>query len=137
MAKVCIQCDKKLGMFQKPVDSVYCSTTCRDAAKAQIVEHERISAERVQEAERISQELVQKQAAQAADAARRGTCPKCSKAWTYVAGGGPGGSHRGDCPACGFSATFVEIETCKTCRGFSMIMETEKTGRCPRCKSKR
>jgi len=137
MAKACIQCDKKIGMFHKPVDGIYCSEACRDGAKAQIAEHERLSQERSVEAERISQELVQRQAVDAADAARRGTCPKCSKPWNYVAAGGPDGSHRGECSACSFSANFVDIDMCPTCRGYSMVIEADKSGRCPRCKSRR
>lgn len=133
MAKVCIQCDKKLGMFSKPIDGIYCSEACQNAAKAQIVENERRSQERVVEAERISQEIVQKQAAAVVAAAKIGTCPKCGKPWTVT---GAGKEHKGEC-SCGFSAAFADIENCSTCRGPSMIIAADGTGKCPRCKSRR
>jgi hypothetical protein len=135
MAKVCIQCDKKLGMFQKPVDGIYCSVACRDGAKAQIVENERRSQERIVEAERASQRHVQEQAVAAAQAARLGTCPKCSKQWSVTDVGGS--EHKGECPSCSFSASFVDIEHCKTCRGPSMIVAADGSGKCPRCKSRK
>lgn len=135
MAKVCIQCDKKLGMFQKPIDGIYCSDTCRDAAKAQIVDNERRSQERIVEAERISQELVHKQAAAVATAAKLATCPKCTKPWKMSEAGGK--NHKGECSQCGFSITFADVENCPTCRGPSMVVDADGSGKCPRCKSRR
>ncbi len=137
MAKVCIQCDKKIGLFQKPLDGIYCSETCRDAAKAQIVEHERRSAELVVESQRAAEQQARQSAAAEAEASRRQSCAKCGKPWTYVQGGGPEGTNSGQCPTCGFSATFIDIETCPTCTGFSLLVAADKTARCPRCKWRR
>jgi len=135
MAKICVQCDKKIGLFKSPVDGIYCSTECRDAAKRDIADNDRRAAERQVEQARAEQEAAVHAAEQAAqarvDAATKSTCPKCGTAWKFVEGSG--GTHHGDCTKCGLSTDFVRIEKCPTCTGMSLVVAPDGA-RCPRCK---
>lgn len=135
-----MQCDKKIGLFKSPIDEIYCSYACRDAARKDIADNERRAVERKAEEERISQAAVA-QAAEAveqarAEAALKATCPKCGAGWKYAAGGGSGGSDHGDCAKCGLSVDFREIEKCPTCTCMSLVVQAEGA-RCPRCKFRR
>lgn len=137
MAKVCVQCDKKMGLFSKTIDGVFCSYECRTASREAIAANERRAQDRKVEAEHAARDAAAATAAADAEAkaaaARLRTCPKCSAEWRFVASGGEGGAHRGECPKCGFAASFSDIERCPTCTSVSLLVEA--TGaRCPRCK---
>ena len=89
MARICVQCDKKIGLFKTPIEEIYCYNTCRDAARHDIAENERRSAERKVQEEHAAQ-VAEERAAEAvanarADAALKATCPKC---------GAPGNTRR-------------------------------------------
>jgi hypothetical protein len=140
MAKLCVQCDKKIGMFKTPIDGIYCSYECRDAGRRDIADNERRAVElKAHEAEsqRASEVAAATQAAQtrAQDAVKR-ACPKCGAAWRYAAGGGSAGLDLGECGKCGFSAQFNEIEKCPTCTSMSLVVDGQGA-RCPRCKFRR
>ena len=140
MARICVQCDKKIGLFKTPIEEIYCSYTCRDAARQDIAANERRALERKVEAERAAQ-AAEVQAAEAAkqaraDAAQKSTCPKCGSEWKYSAGAGPGANNHGDCSKCGLSVDFSRIEKCPTCTGMSLIIQADGA-RCPRCKFRR
>lgn len=139
MAKVCIQCDKKIGLFSSAIEGVYCSAQCRDASRRAIEDNERRSHDRIVEAEKAARDAAA--AAAAADAAakaaaaRLACCPKCGAAWR-VEPGPSEGSRRGDCAKCGLAVVFKDIEKCPTCTQTSLIVE-ESGARCPRCKFRR
>jgi hypothetical protein len=140
VAKVCVQCDKKIGLFHKAIDEIYCSYTCRDAGRNDIVENERRSTERLAEAEQLAKQAklaTEAAAAKAkADALVKLTCPKCSAAWRYVEAGEGGSLHSGACEKCGLSVQFSAIERCPTCTCMSLVVEADRA-RCPRCKYRR
>jgi hypothetical protein len=148
----CLHCDKKIGFLKKPVDGVYCTTTCRDDALAQLLLREREMAF-LREEQMMREEAVEHAGVRECleiEAARlRGTsdvvlrpdlnatpCPKCGGNWHHLHGGGALGRDRGKCPSCGLEAEFIAIETCANCRCHSLIVESEDDARCPRCKSR-
>jgi hypothetical protein len=141
MAKVCIQCEKKIGFFQTPIDGVYCSYKCRDAARREIAENDRRSQERMSaarvRAEEEARESQRRAELEQAHARVLASCPKCGSEWAYVHSGGPGGAHTGDCARCGFSADFTAIEKCPVCTAASLVVAPDGDARCPRCKYRR
>jgi hypothetical protein len=136
MAKVCAQCDQKIGMFKKPIDGIYCSYGCRDAARKEIEDNQKRAAEAAAATEREAKEVEARAAATAAqaqaDTALKSTCPKCGAAWKYVAGT----PDTGACDKCGFSSEFTAIEKCPTCTFMSLVVSASGA-RCPRCKFRR
>ncbi len=136
MAKLCVQCESKIGLFKKPIDGIYCSYACRDAARKDIAENQQRAAERAAEAERAAQAAQVQAAAQAAQAKvddkLKHTCPKCGAAWKYTAGPPESGA----CDKCSFTSTFTGIEKCPTCTCMSLVVSAEGA-RCPRCKYRR
>ena len=141
MAKTCIQCGKKMGMFQKAVDGIYCSLPCSAAAQKEIVETERKAAvvrgENLRLAEEKAKDEAARRAEEQATAKRRGLCPKCGAPWNYVPKGGADGLDSGSCPKCAFSASFKAIDKCPSCDGMTLVVESDATARCPRCKYRR
>jgi hypothetical protein len=141
MGKTCIQCGKKLGMFQKPVDEIYCSLACSAAAQDQIAETERkaalVRAENLRVAEEKAKEEAARRAQEQATAKRRTLCPKCGAPWNVVPKGGAGGADAGSCPKCAFSASFQAIDKCPSCDGMTLVVESDAVARCPRCKYRR
>ncbi len=140
MAKVCVQCDKKIGLFKSAVDGIYCSTACRDAGQASIAQAEQRAEEQAAESVRASQRE-QTLAAEAAEKARAvaefaNSCPKCRSPWSVVPGGGTGGLHAGKCSKCSLDVEFSNIEPCPSCRQVSLIVEADGA-RCPTCKYRR
>jgi len=140
MAKICVQCEKKIGLFKTPIDGIYCSYECRDAGRRDIVANEKRAAEekvRQAESQRAADLVAATEAAasKAQDTVKR-TCPKCGAPWRYAAGGGPAGLDAGECGKCGFSAAFSAIEKCPSCTSMSLIVEAQGA-RCPRCKFRR
>ncbi|GMV13436.1 MAG: hypothetical protein KJ015_33825 [Myxococcales bacterium] len=140
MAKVCVQCDKKIGMFSSAIEGVYCSYECRDQSRKAIAENERRSQDRIVEAEKAARDAAAAaaaaEAAASAAAARLRACPKCGAEWRFVHDGAGAGLHRGECGKCGLAATFKDIEKCPTCTGMSLLVEATGS-RCPRCKFRR
>jgi ssDNA-binding Zn-finger/Zn-ribbon topoisomerase 1 len=140
MAKVCVQCDKKIGLFSKAIEGIYCSYTCRDAGRNEIADNARRSTERLAEAEQLAQKAQAEAAAAAAkakaEAAVKASCPKCGAAWRFVESGGAGGLNAGSCGKCGLEVSFKAIERCPTCKGMSLVIEADRA-RCPRCKYRR
>lgn len=136
MAKVCVQCEKKIGLFKSPIDGIYCSYACRDAAKKDIEENQKRAAARAAEAERAAEAAKAQAAVEAAQAkaddAVKHTCPKCGAAWKYSAGPPESGA----CSKCSFTTEFTNIEKCPTCTCMSLVVSTEGA-RCPRCKFRR
>lgn len=136
MAKVCAQCDKKIGLFKSPIDGIYCSYACRDAARKEIEDNQKRAADAAAAAQRAEKEAEARAAAEAAQAqaddALNHTCPKCGAAWDYVAGP----PHSGHCSKCGFSSEFTAIEKCPTCTFVSLVVSAQGA-RCPRCKFRR
>lgn len=136
MAKVCVQCDKKIGLFKSPIDGIYCSYECRDAARKEIEDNEKRVADAAAAKQRAAKEAEERAAAEAAqaqaDAALKSSCPKCGNAWNYVAGS----PDTGNCDKCGFSAEFTAIEKCPTCTFMSLVVSGNEA-RCPRCKYRR
>jgi hypothetical protein len=138
MAKICVQCEKKIGLFKSPIDGIYCTYSCREAARKDIAESERRAAERKIEEERAAKEAE----ARAAEAAKRAkaeptvenTCPKCGPSWKHT--DRPGGGYHGKCDRCGLSADFDAIEKCPTGTGMSLLVQVD-AARCPRCKFRR
>jgi len=140
MAKVCVQCEKKIGLFRSAVEGMYCSTACRDAGQVAIVEAERRADERAAESVRASREAGAREAA-ATEQARvlaeyAGSCPKCRAPWSVVAGGGAGGMHAGKCSQCHLDVEFSDIEPCPSCKQVSLVVEAQGA-RCPCCKFRR
>jgi hypothetical protein len=140
MAKVCVQCDKKIGFFKSPIEGVYCSYACRDASRQAIKDNEKRAAERKAEAERAAAEAEAEAAAESrrsqAEVTLKNTCPKCGASWKYGAGEGAKGLDHGRCDKCGFSTDFETIEKCPTCTMTSLVVAAEGA-RCPRCKFRR
>lgn len=140
MAKVCVQCDKKIGLFKSAIDEIYCSYECRDAGRRDIAVNSQHAVERQAEAERRAREAATRATAAEAqarsDAAVLGTCPKCATAWRLAPPVEPGGLRKGDCTKCGFTAELSSIERCPTCTCMSLIVEAHGA-RCPRCKFRR
>jgi len=136
MSKTCIQCGKKLGFFQKSVDEIYCSMECSAAAQREIAQTEQKAAVARAEQERTVAVRAEKDAAQRADdqakARRRASCPKCGHDWSVMAGSGT--TSRGECKNCGFAASFVDITSCPSCNGDTLVIESGALARCPRCK---
>jgi hypothetical protein len=134
MAKTCIQCGKKIGLFTKAVEGIYCSLDCQGTAQAEIVEAE--AAASVQRAEAQKQAEADAEKAQAEYAERQAaaqllqTCPKCGATWAYAAGP----PQQGSCSACGFSTEFTAIEACPSCSGKTLVLAPDGSKRCPRCK---
>jgi hypothetical protein len=139
MAKVCVQCDKKLGLFKKAIDGIYCSYECRDAGRQDIVDNERRSGEMKIQAAREEAEAAERAREtaerEAAAAAVKSTCPKCGRDWS-LSPGAADGLDRGHCTFCGLTAEFSGIEECPTCKGISLLVEASGA-RCPRCKFRR
>jgi hypothetical protein len=140
MSKICIQCERKIGLFKAPIEGVYCSYDCRNLAREFIKESERESHQRIVSAQRRqleeAAESERRAAVQQADAQRRGSCPKCSAQWSFGHAAGAG-SHHASCKRCGFSADFVAIESCPVCKGQSLVVGADQEARCPRCKYRR
>ena len=138
MAKVCIQCEKKLGFFQTPIESVYCSYKCRDAARVDLAENDRRSHDRILAAQRRAEdeakESQRRSELERAQQKALASCPKCSSEWAYVKSGGPAGVDTGDCARCGFAADFTTIEKCPVCAATSLVVAPDGEARCPRCK---
>ncbi len=136
MAKVCVQCDRKIGLFKSPIDGIYCSYECRDAARQDIENNQKRAAEAAAEAERAAHEAETRAAAEAARAeaenAVKHICPKCGEEWKYVAGS----PDSGKCDKCGFASEFTAIELCPTCEFVSLVV-SPSGARCPRCKFRR
>lgn len=140
MAKTCVQCGKKMGFLQNPIDGAYCSLDCQAAHQRQIVETEQRAAvkraEAQRQAEQEAQEARERYAAEQAAAKLLRTCPKCDAEWAYTAGGGADGADAGSCQSCGFSAQFAKITKCPTCEGETLLVAVDGSSRCPRCKSR-
>lgn len=140
MAKICVQCEKKIGLFKTAIDGVFCSYACRDASRKDIADSTRRAGEAKLAAEvaaRESQARAAEHAArETADARLKRTCPKCGAAWDYSEGIGAGGLDAGRCGKCGLATEFRAIEKCPTCTGMSLIVEAAGA-RCPRCKFRR
>jgi ribosomal protein S27AE len=138
MAKICVQCEKKIGLFKTAIDGVYCSYACRDASRKDIADSTRRASEAKVAAEVAAREAATQAAEESrraqADAALKRTCPKCGAGWDYAAGAD--GLDTGRCGKCGLTAEFRAIEKCPTCTGMSLIVEA-KGARCPRCKFRR
>ncbi len=138
MGKVCIQCNTKIGFFKSPIEGVYCTYDCRNDARREMEDNQRksreleIAAKRHAEEERAESRRSE-QLSQAAQA-KKSACPKCSEAWSYVQGGGAMGLDVGDCIKCGFSAEFLGIERCPHCHCESLVMQSDDSAKCPRCK---
>src|SRR5262245_38189013 len=140
MAKFCVHCEKKIGMFATAIEGIYCSYECRDAVKRDIAENQRRAAERQVESAR-AEELAKQRAAQdavkaRADAAMRNSCPKCGANWRFTPRPAPDALDGGACDRCSFTAEFSAIEKCPTCTCMSLIVNKEGA-RCPRCKYRR
>jgi hypothetical protein len=140
MSKVCIQCERKIGLFKAPIEGAYCSYDCRNAARDAIQASERQSHERLVAAQRRQQENAleseRQRAVERAEAGRRGSCPKCSSPWVFGRSNVEGADH-GTCNRCGYSAEFVAIENCPVCKGQSLVVGIDHEARCPRCKYRR
>ena len=140
MAKVCVQCEKKIGLFKSAIDGVYCSYACREASREDIAENERRSVEVALESKRAEAEAAREAEAAATraaeEAALKRACPKCGSAWSYSPGTGANGLDQGRCTICGLAVEFRQIEPCPTCKGRSLIVEAQGA-RCPRCKYRR
>ncbi len=139
MAKVCVQCDKKIGLFKKAIDGIYCSYACRDAGRQDIVDNERRSGEMKLQAAREEAEAAERAQAEAkreaAEAALKKLCPKCGRDWD-LSPGAEGELDRGHCTFCGLTVEFSAIEECPTCKGMTLVVEAAGA-RCPRCKYRR
>jgi hypothetical protein len=148
----CLQCDKKIGWLKRPVEDNYCSVDCRDrAAEAAALrkrertlelETELIAREaevRGRERERLEIEAAMlrgKSEIVLKPVPAESPCPKCGSVWSQASGAGSMGRHLGECGTCGFRAEFIAIESCRNCRGHSLIIESQDDARCPRCKSR-
>ena len=134
MSKTCIQCGKKIGLFQKAVEGIYCSLDCQGTAQTEIVKAEQARAVQRVEADKQAAADAEEAAAKYAEeqAAQKllETCPKCGAACAFA----PGPPHRGKCSAFGFSAEFGAIDTCPGCSGKTLVVAPDGSSRCPRCK---
>ncbi len=142
----CLHCQKKLGWFKKPVEEIYCSELCRDAAMEEmLIRHQqeaeqREAEERARERERLEMEAAmlrgKSEVVLKPTVGMRTPCPKCGGSWRHVHGGGGFGRDRGECSSCGFRSDFIAIEQCPNCRCLSLVVESQDDARCPRCKSR-
>jgi nucleoid-associated protein YgaU len=141
MAKTCIQCGTKIGMFQKAVDGIYCSLECSAKAQKEIAEAEAKRTVQRAEAEKRAAEEAKAAAVRKADekaaAKTRGLCPKCGAPWTYQPAPDASGMYAGNCTRCAYSVTFLDVEKCPSCSGMSLVVESATSARCPRCKYRR
>ena len=139
MAKRCLHCDKKIGFFKTPIEGIYCTYDCRNAAREAQLKLEDEARDRARgrelQAELEAQERLQSQVVAKDQASRRSVCPKCASPWHCVEGGGAGGSDRGECTYCGFNAEFISIEECPNCRCVSLVVRSPEEARCPKCKT--
>lgn len=140
MAKTCIQCGKKIGMFQKAVDGIYCSLECSAAAQQEIAETDRqASIQRAEQEKRAAEraaESAAKLAEQQALAKALAGCPKCGSAWAIRPRTGEAG-YAGQCSKCGLDTSFLGVEKCPSCDGMTLLTESATSARCPRCKYRR
>ncbi|HVU00834.1 MAG TPA: hypothetical protein VHE30_03750 [Polyangiaceae bacterium] len=148
----CIHCDRRLHLFSRRVDELYCSEECREAeleearerewerALAEEAEYERFEAMlRAEERERLEYAaacLREKSDVILRPDLEQVPCPKCGAGFRLSRGGGSFGRDRGECPGCHFQADFLAIEECPNCRCTSLVVETLDDARCPRCKSR-
>jgi hypothetical protein len=141
MAKTCIQCNTKIGMFQKAVDGIYCSLECSAKAQKEMAEAESkaqvVRAEALRRAEREAKEAAERKVEAQAAAKTLTLCPKCGGPWSHQPTGGADGKHAGSCPRCAYSVRFIDIEKCPSCSGMSLVVESAASARCPRCKYRR
>ena len=141
MAKTCIQCGAKIGMFQKAVDGIYCSLDCSAKAQKEMAAAEAkavvVRAEAHRRADQEAKDAAARRAEEQAAVKTRATCPKCGAAWTYKFKGGADGKDTGSCPRCAFAASFIDIERCPSCGGTTLVVESASSARCPRCKYRR
>jgi sRNA-binding protein len=138
MAKTCIQCGAKMGMFQKPVEGIYCSLECAAKAQKELAETEAKTKVQREEAHKRATEEAKiaavRRAEEQAAAKTRTLCPKCGAPWTCKPKGGPEGTDAGNCPRCAYSVNFIDIQKCPSCSGMSLVVESPTIARCPRCK---
>ena len=136
MSKVCVQCEKKIGLFKTPIEGIYCSYDCRNAASDALERSKREGNQRLVEAQRRAAEAAaensRRSAALQAEAELRSHCPKCGANWTAANGGA--GSFSGKCAKCLFVADFSSIDTCPVCKCQSLVIAAGGDARCPRCK---
>ena len=136
----CVHCEKKIGLFKKPIEGIYCSADCSNAARVEQARQAKEAEQRALEQARLDSEADGERAHSGviAKAAREllGQCPKCSHDWKYVPGAGSAGLDVGECGHCGFTAEFLAIEACENCRTPSMVVRSEHDARCPKCKSR-
>lgn len=138
MGKSCIQCGKKIGMFQKAVDEIYCSLDCAAVAQKEIAEKDRQAQVQRVEAQRLADEQAEQDEARrveelAAEKLLR-TCPKCGSDWAFRPATDPGGVNAGQCSSCAFTAEFTAIEKCPSCAGVTLVQTPTEGAYCPRCK---
>lgn len=138
MAKICIQCNSKIGFFKTPIEGVYCTYDCRNDARREIeraqVENRRLAEAHQAKAQRAADEVRRSESIAKADLEKKSCCPKCTAPWSLIQGGGAMGLHVGDCATCGFSAEFLRVEPCPNCHAASLVVGPDETGRCPKCK---
>jgi predicted RNA-binding Zn-ribbon protein involved in translation (DUF1610 family) len=140
MATQCVQCNKKVGLFKKPIEGIYCSYDCRNAAREEVDRRRAEAAERARaEIERVEEETEQRRNSEIIQRQRledHSACPKCGEAWAARIGAGSLGQDQGECRRCGFKAEFVQVEACPHCRCQSLVVSANGEGRCPRCKTR-
>jgi hypothetical protein len=136
----CVQCERKIGLFKRPVDGLYCSPMCRDAAEAAEREN---SARAIPDVEPLLDSAPLPSVASAPVSAvvplggtGHDSCPKCSASWAVQLGVGTMGRHAGACRRCGFSVEFFAIQACPNCRCSSLVVNDARDARCPRCKAR-
>ncbi len=138
MAKICIQCNSKIGFFKTPIEGVYCTYDCRNDARREIESAQKANQELAvaarARAERDAEDRRRSETVARTEIEKKSTCPKCASAWSLVQGGGAMGLHVGDCASCGFSSEFLRIEACPNCHGTSLVVGPDEAGRCPKCK---
>lgn len=59
MATYCLQCSAKIGLFKKPIEGVYCSPLCRDAAAEEQARLEQQARQRGEEQARLAAQAPQ------------------------------------------------------------------------------
>ena len=140
MATHCVQCDKKIGLFKKPVEGIYCTYDCRNAARAEEERRRTEAAGRARaEADRREEEAEQRRHSEVVHrerVERHSACPKCGEAWAVIPGAGALGHDHGECKRCGFKADYLSVEACPHCRCQSLVIAANGEGRCPRCKTR-
>lgn len=136
MSKICVQCEKKIGLFKAPIEGIYCSFDCRNAARDALAQSQREGNERLAEAQRRAAEAALENSRRAAalrvEAELRGHCPKCGATWACTPGGA--GSFSGKCAKCLFASEFTSIDVCPVCKCQSLVVLAGGEARCPRCK---